>query len=344
MMKANQRWIRVAIGLVITIFFLRLALDRLDFGRVLDTLAQINWIVLPLAVMCLAVGYAARVVRWWWMLRACNCDTKLHDCVWPLLIGVAINNVVPLRAGDFYRVMGFRQELRAPLARVVGTLFIERIFDVTVLLGFFFIGVARMRHSTGSDGYTRTAWALGVAMMIAWTVTLVAGKSLEGFLRRRVFSHKALLARRWSAAAQERIEQLFDALSLIRKPSRVLGLFAISLVIWGFEGAIFQIAARGLSYHGNMYGPWFAFSSGTLSTLMPSSPGYVGTFDYFTMSGLMEYGAPSAIAGAFAFIAHLLIWLPTTAIGMAYVVLATAKPKKLQPSATTSMVPEDKAG
>jgi hypothetical protein len=62
-------------------------------------------------------------------------------------------------------------------------------------------------------------------------------------------------------------------------------------------------------------GPWFAMTTGTLATLIPSSPGYVGTFDYFAMLGLMAYGAARTAATAHALLVHVILWVPVTAAG-----------------------------
>ena len=58
---------------------------------------------------------------------------------------------------------------------------------------------------------------------------------------------------------------------------------------------------------------------------MPSSPGFVGTFDYFTISGLTAYGASAAVATAAAFIIHIVLWLPLTAAGMGYLLFVSLK-------------------
>lgn len=343
MRLASRRWVRVATGSIITICFLFMVLRGLDIGRVRGSIAQIRWSVLASAVMFLAAGYAVRTVRWWWMLRACNADIEWRACVWPLFAGVAVNNVVPFRAGDVYRIMAFRRQLRAPVIQLIGTLLIERILDLTVLLGFFLVGVACLKRSENSVVYTRTALVFAVAIVLAWSLPLVAGRRLEALFRRWCH-HSVLTNRGWANVAEERIRQLFEALNIIRKPGRVVALLAVSLVIWGCEGAIFEIVARGLSYHEDIYGPWFAFASGTLSTLIPSSPGYVGTFDFFAMSGLMEFGATAAQAAAFAFVVHVVLWLPITVAGMTYVVLAAPKPEPIRANASTLVGSEKEAG
>ena len=81
----------------------------------------------------------------------------------------------------------------------------------------------------------------------------------------------------------------------------------------------------------SLLAPWFACATGTLATLIPSSPGYVGTFDYFAILGMMAYGAGRAISTAFAMLVHLLLWLPVTLAGAAYLVVpGTAAARRIR--------------
>jgi hypothetical protein len=65
----------------------------------------------------------------------------------------------------------------------------------------------------------------------------------------------------------------------------------------------------------DLFGPWFALAMGSLATLLPSTPGYVGTFDYFTLMGLNLYGAEREVAAVFALMVHIILWLPVTLAG-----------------------------
>jgi uncharacterized membrane protein YbhN (UPF0104 family) len=69
------------------------------------------------------------------------------------------------------------------------------------------------------------------------------------------------------------------------------------------------------------FGAILALPLATLATLIPSTPGYVGTFDYFAVLALTQTGNGTDAATAFALLAHLLLWLPPTVIGGAYLLL-----------------------
>jgi uncharacterized membrane protein YbhN (UPF0104 family) len=104
----------------------------------------------------------------------------------------------------------------------------------------------------------------------------------------------------------------------------------MSLLIWICEGGVFDAVAYGIGYGGRLVGPWFACATGTLSTLIPSSPGYLGTFDYFAMTGLMAYGASRTDAMAFSFLVHAVLWLPLTSAGLIYLFLRLSRTERQQ--------------
>jgi uncharacterized membrane protein YbhN (UPF0104 family) len=70
-----------------------------------------------------------------------------------------------------------------------------------------------------------------------------------------------------------------------------------------------------LSRTNGLFGGWFAMSTATLGTMLPSTPGYVGTFDYFAMVGLEAFGAGKESAAAFSLVVHLLLWIGLTSVG-----------------------------
>ncbi|UYV39615.1 flippase-like domain-containing protein [Rhodobacteraceae bacterium D3-12] len=88
-----------------------------------------------------------------------------------------------------------------------------------------------------------------------------------------------------------------------------------SLPVWAFEGACYWAIAQGLPSLTAPLGAWLAMPVGTLSTLLPSSPGHVGTFDYFTQAAMRAAGNPLAPATAFVLITHAMLWLCTTVTG-----------------------------
>jgi uncharacterized membrane protein YbhN (UPF0104 family) len=329
---SGRRWWRTAAGLVVAALFLLLIARHVAWAGVRSALASAKPWPLLAGLAALAADLAVRIVRWWWMLRAAEPGLPLAHCVRPFLGSLALNNTVPLRAGDVVRVVGFRETLRAPPAHVLGTLVLERILDLLVLLGILSAGLlgAPAGFPRPFVAAAALAGALGLAALLA--LTLLPG--LVSAALARLIGPLAR-ARAWGPAALRAAGQLTGSLALLRSPGLALRLVAASVLAWVLEGAVFASVAWSLHIAVPPLAPWLALGAATLATLLPSSPGYVGTFDYFGMLGLTAYGAGRAESAAFAFLAHVMVWLPVTVAGFGALLLGgpPAAQPELRPDA-----------
>jgi glycosyltransferase 2 family protein len=323
--------LRTAAGLVIAAAFLWLAFGRVDWSGIATAASEARPGPIVLGLVALAAGFTVRIVRWWTMLRALEPDLPLRACVRPFLLSLAINNTMPLRAGDIVRAVGFREALRSPTMRVVGTLLIERVLDLAVPVTLFFVGLLAIPRGVIPGAFVTTAALLGAGALFAVLVLVFAPTVLRAIVD-RVASSDVLAHRRWTPRLREAAHHLFDTFSLVRSPSRAIRLVSLSLLAWVLEGTMYACVAWSLHVGGSPIAPWFAAATGTLATLIPSSPGYVGTFDYFAILGLTAFGARRVIATAFAMIVHLMLWLPVTLVGAAFLIAPSTARTPARPS------------
>jgi uncharacterized protein (TIRG00374 family) len=299
--------------------FLWLAFGRVDWSSIGTVLNEATPGPLVLGLVALAGGFFIRIVRWWTMLRALEPALPLRACARPFLLSLAINNTMPLRAGDVVRAVGFREALQSPVMRVVGTLFIERVLDLFVLVALFFVGLLAVPRGVIPRPFVTTAALLGAVALVALLV-LVFSPGVLRALADRAAASRMLRDRSWTPRLREAAHRLVDTFALVRSPARATRLLSLSVLAWLLEGAMYACAAWALHVGGSPIAPWFAAATGTLATLIPSSPGYVGTFDYFAILGLTAFGAHRVAATAFAVVVHLMLWLPVTVVGAAFLV------------------------
>ena len=306
-----RRWGRALAGLAVAAFFVVLLARRVDRQQVSLILAGASWPALVFALIALAGDMTARITRWWWMLRPGQSELSWASCARAFLASLALNNTVPLRAGDVVRIFGFQRSLRAPAAHIAGTLLLERMLDLLVLLAVLFVTVL------GTSGvfprpFLLLAYAAGaVCLLVLLAITLLPDRLTN--IAQAVAGR--LLPVRLGLKASQVLAQLAESMSLLRSPRRALSLVGISVVAWMLEGAVFASALWSLHIPVPWPAAWLALAAATLATLLPSSPGYVGTFDYFASLGLTAYGAGRSAAAAFAVLAHLILWLPVTVAG-----------------------------
>ena len=313
-------WLKLLIGIAVTIAFLWLLVQGLDIEALGRAFAELSIPFISLALIFLATGYAIRIARWWLMLRVLEPSLPFRSCVWPFLTSIAVNNVMPFRAGDALRVLGFRQQLRTPVVRVLGTLVIERILDLMVLLGFFFFGLLWLPAGAFPERFVvGVTWLAGVSIGVVLVLTLLT--PWFGRIINLIAAHPFFASRNLSEAVVNHGNHFVVALGLVRSTSRLFVLLGLSVFSWAFEGAVFATVATAVHATTSPLGPWFSLGTGTLATLIPSSPGYVGTFDYFAAKGLEAYGAAPEVSVAFALTVHAVLWIPLTAAGLAYLIL-----------------------
>jgi uncharacterized membrane protein YbhN (UPF0104 family) len=121
--------------------------------------------------------------------------------------------------------------------------------------------------------------------------------------------------------ARDEIDKGLSILVYLANGKMMAKLVAWSFAAWFAEGCVFWFSARALSSLSVPEAGWLACPVGTLATLIPSTPGYVGTFDYFTVRAMSMLGNTPAAATAFALLVHALLWLPPTLVGGLYLLM-----------------------
>ena len=305
--------------------FAWLFLRALDAAALRRVFSEISAEKILLALVFMVVGWGFRITRWWWMLRALRPGVELRAAIGPFLAGMAVNNVLPLRAGDFLRILGFRRKLGMPAMAIGGTLVIERVLDVAVLAGVFLLGLAGLPEGAIPPDLVAVAIWLG-GLGIGTLVALMFFPTLLDRVRERLGSRGLLAGRPWAADLMEQGARLAEALRLTRSPGRMSALLGLSVAGWAMEGALFWTVASAVGAGAALAGPWFALAVGTLATAMPGMPGYIGTFDYFAAQGLEAYGASPEHAAAFALTVHALLWVSSTVAGLPWVLRSRLSP------------------
>ncbi|WP_157976622.1 lysylphosphatidylglycerol synthase transmembrane domain-containing protein [Parahaliea mediterranea] len=302
-------------GLGLAGFFLWLTLRGVDRTSVLQLVAQgfsVAWLALALGF--LALGYSCRILRWRRMLQPLNPDLGMMHCGIPLLASMAVNNLLPLRAGDMLRCFGFSNWLQVPSGAVLATVLVERALDMVVVI--LALGLALRFFSLGGGALGMVQYS-GILLfaLAAISLLLLLRPALLAPVLARLTRLAGILGPDRQARVENHCQPLLDTLIRLSNRGAMPCLMGYSVLAWLFEGASYWAIARSLSTLPLPEAAWLAMPVGTLATLLPSSPGHVGTFDYFAQLATVAVGNPLAEATAYVLVVHVALWLPTTLIG-----------------------------
>lgn len=304
-------WIRRLLGVVISLVCLVLVFRRVDFDALKLALVEFRWHFLAIGLVSLAIDYMARIERWAVMLRAAGAPVRTRQCIAPFLGSITLNNVLPLRAGDLVRAFVFPSAIGVSRVTATASLLFERLIDLLTLLLSLGIGLL-ISPMPLPDWIGKTVIIVAAVGVTALAVIVVFGRTLIALLewlahRLEGIGPAAKLLRLGASL----VEQL-GTMGNVRTMARVL---LLSAIVWAGEAGLFWAMFQGLDLPAGYASALMVMAIATLSTLVPSSPGYVGPFHLAAFAAVRALGGGEAQAASFALLCHLSLWLPTTVAG-----------------------------
>jgi uncharacterized protein (TIRG00374 family) len=300
-------------GVAVSLFCLVLVFRRVDFGALELALLKFRWHFLIIGLISLAADYAIRIERWSVMLRAAGSDVRTSKCIAPFLGSITLNNVLPLRAGDLVRALVFPAAIGVSRVTATASLVFERLVDLLTLLIALGVGLL-ISPMPLPQWIGKTVMIVAVIGILTLAVIVIFGRSLlkltEWFAVWLDARNLVPLGRavRLGGALVEQLGVMGSARTLLR-------VVILSAFIWAGEAGLFWAMFQGLDLPANYASALMVMAIATLSTLVPSSPGYVGPFHLAAFAAVRALGGTDAQAASFAVLAHLSLWLPTTLAG-----------------------------
>jgi uncharacterized protein (TIRG00374 family) len=271
--------------------------------------ANYAWLCVGLAVQLLLT--AIRAARW---QRLIDVPTRFGDVFWSQAIGLFGNNALPLRAGEAARVMVLSRLGSVPWPRVAASVVVERALDVATILALlvaltFVIPVPPIIAASGV--------ALGSALLTAGVVMaslLAMGPRSEQMICWALSPLPDRLRTRLRYAAVE----VLDGFRVVHSPGDAISMIGWSALAWAGSVTVFWIAIQAVTSGGTAIHALFATAALSIGVSLPSSPGFVGVFQYVGQQALVQpfpdqYSLGAALA--ITVIAHLIYYVPTTLLG-----------------------------
>ena len=306
------KWIKHLVGAGVTLICLLILLKQVNLVDILQAFSRFNWIYLIPGVGILACGYALRIFRWSMMLRAAGANVDFVRCSAPFLGSIALNNILPLRLGDVVRALVFPKSMGVAKTTATSSLIVERLIDLMTLLASFAIGIFAIQ----AVGISSEIKASAVSLALAGGAVLSAGLLFSKELSRFFANYSLGMGRDARLSKISAIlSELLGSFNAMSRPKLLVSMLVVSMLIWFCEAGLFYFVLVGTGIKSSLVIAMLVMSVATLSTLVPSSPGYVGPFHIAAYTAISLVGGTAAQAGSYAVIVHLALWLSTTLAG-----------------------------
>jgi uncharacterized protein (TIRG00374 family) len=285
-----------------------------DTGALWASLLEIQpfWII-PASIVYF-IGIWMRAVRWR-ILMLPFADIPNPRLAAVILIGFTVNNVLPLRLGEIVRTVCLRRSHGVPIPATLATILIERALDLLALSGFmtlvFMVERNRMSGWIEVVSYFCALVTAGGAAGII--VLLVTPRRLMD----RLLTFGTTLAARIHRRLGEVASSCVDGVRALEDPRSLVGVVSLSIVCWIFELGCYIFLMMAVGFSTSIWGLVAGMVIANMATVLPSSPGYVGTFDVLLQHLLTDtFGVESAVAGIYTLLTHAVLLIPVVVAGL----------------------------
>ena len=308
-----RRWgMGSIVGLLISVGMLAWLLYSYDLQDLSASLQSAHYGYLWPIPLLVVMNFVLRSLRWR-VLFMDDMGKPLKSFFRSLMIGYLFNNLMPARAGDLVRVYHLSKVETLSKSKILATLFAERTGDLLALLALLTmvllsypalpVWIKRAGFLVGAG----TVGALGVVVFLR----LYGERGLAAILRLGA----PLIGDR-STRLDEIGKNFLSGLGGLCQVRVGVMFLSMTAILWGLELGVAALIASAFQLDiaaGNLL---FVMIAITVGTLVPSSPGYLGTFEFFGLSTLAMVGQTGGNALSFVIVLHAVTILGAGFLGV----------------------------
>ncbi len=299
-------------GIVLSAASLVYIFFKIDTARALGAIFEVEWYYPAAAAAVYLSTFWLRAFRWSRMLRHYP-GIKFKYYLEGIVLGFSGNNLIPAKGGELVRMEFFSS--KTPVSRVTAfsSAMTVKIIDgfniLLILLIAVWIGGIPFFNNTALKGITISAVIFFAVIIILLVLLRAKGKNIISGLEKR----KSPAAKFF----KNNLEKTASALDFLNFDKNTFVIFMTGNLIWFLEAVVFTLIIG--AYHPGID----IWSAGVVTLavvnyglLVPSSPGFVGLFQGFTILALSLYGIGEETAFAVSILVHACQFLPVTLWGI----------------------------
>ena len=228
------------------------------------------------------------------------------------LAGFAGNNLLPLRFGELVRIDWMARDGKLSHSACLQVVVVERMLDVLGLLTLCLVLLPFISVSL----HLGLGFYLATALSILGALAIVAGRQRPRWFVAAFTWVARRGGERLSSILVPKCERFVQDLATVTAGKNAAPAFVLSMLVWGIS--MFAVASWLWAFDVTFpwYAPFLVLLFLAFGMALPTTPGQVGTYHYFAAAALTTCGIDSVHALSIALVAHALVIIPFTVIGL----------------------------
>jgi glycosyltransferase 2 family protein len=300
----------VLFTLPLAALLLYITLRGLDWAAFWTTIKTGHYEFLLLVLPIASGNYFIRALRWS-VLVSSDRKVSVVSVFWANMVGYMGNAYLPARAGEVVRSAYLGQKSGMGTSFVLATALMERLLDVVALV---LIGSsALLLQMDSSPVLTSSVRVLALAGFIG-LVVIIAAPFQERFIFRIL--DRLPLPKRTSAIVSEQMGRFLLGTRSLQSGKRLSTFVLLTIVIWLVDAITITIGVRIIAQSLNLDQALLLLAALGLSSAIPSTPGYVGVYQFVAVTVLVPIGFSRADALAYILISQILNYIVVSFWGL----------------------------
>ncbi len=320
-----QRRIALALGgVTLGVLFLALAARDIDVAQLGAILAKVDAFFILLALASYWLGFAFRIVRWRALLNEIG-PVARGPVSETLVVGYAVNNVLPARLGEVFRADYAKRRFGFSRTSVLGSIVVERASDLAMISLILVVALITL-------SVLAPAREMRTFTLIALNAVFVIGALLATILILRAQVFERLVS---NPKIHRLLDDLRRGIASLNNRSRAR-VILLTLLIWVCEGLALTAIIKAL---GTSLAPaqvMLLMSVASLSTIVPTAPGYLGSYQLVFVLVLGVFGYADVLGIAASVVVQIVLFGSVTAIGIGLLLGRSMFSALWQPISTAS--------
>jgi uncharacterized protein (TIRG00374 family) len=325
--QARGRKLLLWLGLGVSASAIAWLAHSYDGSGLMRSLASVRYSALLPAVLLVIIDYLLRALRWRALLAGEG--ASFGKVFRALMLGYLFNVLLPARAGELVRAHRLGVDAGIARAKVLGTVVAERTGDLAVLVALLvlvFVAYPALPSWLKHAGSMLSLLGLGA---LATLVGLAVGGERVASLQHAVM--RRVVGQRVADRLQVPLQTFVHGCTTLLKPATGVVFVLVTGLLWFVELAIAHQVALAFDLHiapGNLLFVLLVIAAGTM---IPSSPGFVGTYEFFGTAALGMIGIKGPEALSFVVVLHALALLVPSMLGSLCLITLAGSPDQAHP-------------
>jgi len=316
----SKRSLSYSFSFLLSIIFLYIAFHNVNFGDVLEVVsgASIFWIII--LIITLLLSHFLRAVRWKIILSSVKPDISMKNLFGSLMVGYAVNCVVP-RLGEVARAVLIGKWENVSRSSMFGAIILERIIDVLFLCLSIFISALIWSE----DLYFKLPWLktslyislFGIAGVVIFLFLVIRYKEhFYGVLVKMV----GKLSEKFAHKTSHIFEMLIEGFKSLKGTKNYILTFLFSIAImllYAFSSYVgfFTVGMNSIKPVSYQMA-WILMSISGIGVLIPT-PNGTGSYHTLIKTALvLLFGFSEVISLSYAFLTHFISYVVFIFVGL----------------------------